>query len=84
MPQSAKKLLKDFLYFLYAAPLCGIGGIAALAGNLTALAIVLFVLFGLCLIASLVFVLLAYNRGKAEVDQIVREAKAQNDRRLNG
>jgi hypothetical protein len=45
---------------------------------------VLFVLFGLCLIAALVFVLLAYNRGKAEIDQIVREQKALNDRRLNG
>ncbi len=84
MPKSAKKLGKETLYFLYAGLICGIGGIAALDNHLTPLAIVLFALFFLGLIATLVASLLFASRSNAEVGQIVREAKAQNERRLNG
>jgi hypothetical protein len=78
MPQSTKKLGKETLYSLYAGLICGAGGIAALDNHLTALAIVLFALFFLGLITTLVASLLFASRSNAEVDRIVREAKAQN------
>lgn len=83
MAQSSRKAFKE-----YALMFCGIfvfliAGSAALYNHLPVLAAVCFVLLGLCFLAAVVFAVLTYSRANAEVDQIVREAKAFNDPKSN-
>ncbi len=84
MAQSAKKFARDYIPMYLGIFVFLIAGSVALYYHLTALAVVCFVLLGLCFIGAIVVGVLFIKRGNAEVDQIVREAKALNDQRRNG